>query len=428
LLGAASFHNINTYLTGTGAETQYDLNNPNQSIKAGDRFGYDYNIYVRKATAWTSLSKDVGSTHLFVSGRLGGTTLQRDGKMRNGLAPDNSYGKSKTAKFLDGGAKAGAHIALGASTVLLGAGYEWMAPTARTAFSAPQINNDFALNLKNEKVFSSEVGYMLQTTWLQANLNGYYSRLKDVTEYSMAYSDIDHSFSYISLTGINKEYYGVELGLRFKLTDNLDLEAIGTTGEAKYTNNANVLYMLSEDGKYQAPDICINKGMREGGTPLTAASLGLSYHGGGWYIDLVGNYYDRIYLYYSPITRYYRDMPILKDENGNRVTDANGNALHDTSAVPSQAKGKGGFMLDASIGRSINLSHGRRMSINLSLTNLLNNIKIVTGGMEQNRRDTDYSQGDTEEAASLRTYSFQDSPKKFYANGINGMLNVTYSF
>ncbi len=428
LLGASSFRNINTYLTGTGDETQYDLNNPNKDIKVGDRFGYDYNILVRKASAWASLSKDIGTTHLFAGGRLGGTTMQRDGKMRNGLAPDNSYGKSKTAKFLDGGAKAGAHIGLGASTLQLGISYEWKAPTARTAFSAPQINNDFALNLKNEKVFAAEAGYMLQTTWMHANLNAYYSRLQDVTEYSMAYSDVNHSFSYISLTGINKEYYGLELGMKFKLTDNLDLEAIGTVSEAKYTNNANVLYMLSEDGKYQAPDICVNKGMREGGTPLTAGSVALSYHGGGWFIDLIGNYYDRIYLYYSPITRYYRDMPILKDENGNRVADAAGNALHDVSAVPDQAKGQGGFMLDASIGRSINLRNGHRMSVNLMLTNLLNNIKIVTGGMEQNRRDTDYSQGDTEEAASIRTYSFQDSPKKFYANGTNGMLIVTYSF
>jgi hypothetical protein len=62
------------------------------------------------------------------------------------------------------------------------------------------------------------------------------------------------------------------------------------------------------------------------------------------------------------------------------------------------------------------------MSINLMLTNLLNNVKIVTGGNEQNRRDKD------ETGENIRTYSFQDSPKKFYANGINGMLIITYKF
>ena len=415
LLGAGSFHNINTYVVGTYAETsnevQYDMNNPNQSIKEGDRFGYDYNILVQKANAWGTYSVDVMNSHLFVSGRVGGITLQRDGKMRNGLAPDNSYGKGKTAKFLDGGAKAGAHINLGRGNVVtLGAGYELKAPNARTAFSAPQINNDFTTNLKNEKVFSGEVGYQLLTPWLHANLNGYYSRLQDVSEYSMAYSDVQHSFSYISLTGINKEYYGVELGMNFKVTDWLNIKALGTISEAKYTNNANVRYMLSEDGKY-TDDICVNKGMREGGTPLTAGSIDLSYHASGWFIDLIGNYYDRIYLYYSPIVRYYNDFP-----------DPDGDGVRDLSTLPDQYKGKGGFMLDASIGKSIYLRHGRSMNINLMLTNLLNNIKIVTGGMEQNRRDKD------ETGEDIRTYSFQDSPKKFYANGTNGMLIITYKF
>ena len=415
LLGATKFRNINTYVVGTYAENsnevQYDMNNPNQTVKEGDKFCYDYNILVNKANAWASYALDFGPAHLFVNGRVGGTAMQRDGKMRNGLAPNNSYGKGETASFLDGGGKAGAHINLGhGNVIVLGAGYEWKAPTARTAFAAPQINNDFAVNLKNEKVFSSEVGYQLQTSWMHANINGYFSRLTDVTEYSMAYSDVQHSFSYISLTGINKEYYGVELGMNFKLASFLNLKVLGTISEAKYTNNANVRYMLSEDGKYK-DDICVNKGMREGSTPLTAGSLDLSYHAKGWFIDLIGNYYDRIYLYYSPITRYYNDFP-----------DPDNDGVHDLSTLPDQAKGKGGFMLDASIGRSIYLHHGRRMSVNLMLTNLLNNIKIVTGGMEQNRRDKD------EEGNTIRTYSFQDSPKKFYANGTNGMLIVTYSF
>lgn len=415
LLGAKQFHNINTYVVGTYAPTssqvQYDLNHANQEIKEGDKFGYDYNIFVNKAQAWAGYTIDLRRAHLFINGNLAGLTMQRDGKMRNGLAADNSYGKSSTSKFLEGGGKIGANISLGrGNTLLLGTGYEWKAPTARTAFAAPQINNDFAFNLKMEKVFSSEIGYQFETSWLHANLNAYYSRLQDVTEYSMAYSDIQNSFSYISLTGINKEYYGVELGLNFKINSSFNIKAIGTVSEAKYVNNANVRYMLSNDGKYSAPDVCINKGMREGGTPLTAGSIDLAYHSNGWFIDLIGNYYDRIYLYYSPITRYYNDLP---DPDGDGVRDING--------IPAQAKGKGGFMLDASIGKSIYLKKGS-LSINLMLTNILNNVKIVTGGMEQNRRDKDIQGED------IRTYNFYKSPKKFYANGTNGMLIVSYKF
>ena len=90
LLGAWSFHNVNTYVIKDfgegGNEAQYDLNNPNKSVKEGDRFGYDYNIFVNKAQAWAGYSVDLSRAHVFVNGRIAGTTMQREGKMRHGLA------------------------------------------------------------------------------------------------------------------------------------------------------------------------------------------------------------------------------------------------------------------------------------------------------------------------------------------------------
>jgi len=415
LLGAKQFRNINTYVIkdyGEGSqEAQYDLNNPNQVIHEGDIYGYDYNIFVNKAQAWAGLSADVSRFHLFANGRISGTTMQREGLMRNGLAPDNSYGKSGTARFLDGGVKVGNHTNLGhGHTVMLGVGYELKTPAPRTAFQAAQVNNDFVSSLKNEKVLSAEVGYQLSNSLLKLNINAYYSHLDDVTEQSMYYLDDKRSFTYVSLTGIEKEYYGVELGLNVKVTDWLNVKGLATVSEAKYVNNADVAYMLAEDGR-TFYDRVHNEGMREGCTPLSAYSLDLSYHANGWYIDLIGNYYDRIYLYYTPVTRYEGRL-----KWNNEGTDK------DYSSIPDQAKGNGGFMLDASIGKSYYLSHGRRIGFNLMLTNILNNQSIVTGGREQSRTDID------ENGESIRTYSFQNSPYKFYANGINGMFIVTYYF
>ena len=425
LMGATSFHNSNYYVIGTYTETApeafYDLNDGStpKLVKEGDRFGYDYNVFVNRAQAWTGYELSLDRAKLFVSGRIGGTSLQREGKMRNGLAANNSYGKSEKAYFLDGGGKAGISINAGrGNTIYLGGGYEWKAPTANVAFASPQINNDFVKDLSTEKILSAEVGYQYQTSWLHANIQGYYSRLQDVTEYSMFYYDNANSFSYVSLSGINKHYYGVELGLDFKVTSAFSIKTLATVSEAKYANNANVRYMLSDDGKYY-DDIVVNKNMREGGTPLSAYSIDLSYNTNGWYLDLIGNYYDRIYLYYTPVSRYYSNLPIAKDENGNTIVDEDNKPMRDISKVPSQAKGKGGFMLDASIGKSIYIGK-HQMSINLTLTNILNNRKIVTGGMEQNRQSYDDS------GEAIRTYNFINNPKKFYVNGINGMLNITY--
>lgn len=420
LLGATTYHNINTYALGTydrnSDEIQYDLNHRNAIIGEGDRFGYDYNLFVNNAKAWTSFSHDWGILHYTIAGKIGYTSMQRDGKMRNGLAANNSYGKSGVAQFLDGGVKLGTSFNLGrGNTLTIGAGYETRAPQARTAFASPEINNDYVTNLKNEKVFSAEIGYQLQTSWLHANINAYYSYLTDVTDWQNYYFDDINSFSYVSLTNIKKVYSGVEAGLRFKVTSSFDINLIGQISEAKITNNSNVRYMNSTSAQY-TDEIVYNKDMRDAGTPLTAVSLGLSYHKGGWFIDLNCNYYDRIYLSYSPSYRYASTLDTRQNVTGN-IYDNDGNVL--PSAVE-QAKGKGGFMVDGSIGRSIYLKRGS-LSINLMVTNILNNQNLCTGGYEQSRSDYTNS-------GNIRAYRFSKNPMKFYAYGTNGMLNITYRF
>lgn len=420
LLGATTYHNINTYALGTydrnSDEIQYDLNHRNAIIGEGDRFGYDYNLFVNNAKAWTSFSHDWGILHYTIAGKIGYTSMQRDGKMRNGLAANNSYGKSGVAQFLNGGVKLGTSLNLGrGNTLTVGAGYETRAPQARTAFASPEINNDYVTHLKNEKVFSAEIGYQLQTSWLHANINAYYSYLTDVTDWQNYYFDDINSFSYVSLTNIKKVYSGVEAGLRFKVTSSFDINLIGQISEAKITNNSNVRYMNSTSAQY-TDEIVYNKDMRDAGTPLTAASLGLSYHKGGWFIDLNCNYYDRIYLSYSPSYRYASTLDTRQNVTGN-IYDNDGNVL--PSAVE-QAKGKGGFMVDGSIGRSIYLKRGS-LSINLMVTNILNNQNLCTGGYEQSRSDYTNS-------GNIRAYRFSKNPMKFYAYGTNGMLNITYRF
>ncbi|WP_337949930.1 TonB-dependent receptor [Prevotella sp.] len=419
LLGATQFHNINTYALGTypanADEIQYDLNNPNAVVKEDDKFGYSYNLLVNNGKLWTSYSENFGILHYLVAAKLGYTAMQRDGKMRNGLAKDNSYGKSHTAQFIDGGLKFGANINLGrGNTFTLGLGYEHKAPQAKVAFVSPEINNDFVKNLKNERVFSSEIGYQLQTSWLHANINAYYSYLTNVSDWQNFYYDDINSFSYVSITGMKKAYYGVEAGLKFKVTSAFDVKLIGQISDAKILNDNTVSYMNSTKG-VEYTETIYNKNMRDNGTPLTAASLGLSYHSGGWFLDLNANYYDRIYLSYSPCYRYHSSAT------------ARGNCFDNNEPIRSafeQAKGHGGFMLDGSIGRSIYLKRGS-LSINLSVTNILNNTNIVTGGYEQSR--SDYSKK-TDGTTTNRAYKFSKNPMKFFAYGTNGMLNIAYKF
>jgi hypothetical protein len=341
--------------------------------------------------------------------------------MRNGMAPEFSYGKSGTAHFGEMGTKGSLTFDAGRGHVFAaGLGYEWRAPLATTAFAAPEISNDFVSGLKDEHIFSSELSYQYHNSWLHVNLNGYYSRLTHVTEWQNFYFDDINSFSYVSLTGLKKEYYGVELGAKIKLMSSLDLNLIGTYGEGKNINDARVRYMNSTKATYTTEKAYV-RGMHEAGTPLTALSAGLSYHNRGWFIDLNCNYYDRIYLSYSPCYRYESTLSYRQQLEGN-VFDNQGNLIEESIE---QTKGHGGFMVDGSIGRFIRMKKGRSLSINLMVTNILNNTRLVTGGFEQSR--SDYTGANTDNVKN-RVYKFSQNPKKYYAFGANGMLNLTYKF
>ena len=418
MLGGAYFHNVNTYALGDYASTdprvQYDLNNPNRAIREGDRMRYDYDLWNQSARLWAGITKDKGISHNFITARVGGTQMRRDGHMDNGMCAGYSYGKSGKGYFLDGGFKMGSTLNLGKGNALsMGVGYEARAPQASVAFESPEMNNNFVRNLKNEKIASAELSYAYNGSWLRANLTGYFTRTYDGTEWQNYYNDDENSFTYNSLNGVEKNYYGAELGLDFKVTSSFDINVLGTWAEAEYASNTDVTYMVSTSAE-QKTDVCYNKGMRESGTPLAAASIGLNYRVKGWYLSLIGNYYDRIYLSYSTNRRYVKNM-------------INANLQHNdgTFDVPDQAKGDGGFMLDASIGKQFRLGHNP-LSVNLMLTNILNNRGITTGGYEQSR--SDYSTNSVTGATSERKYSFSRNPKKYYAQGFNFMLNLNYRF
>jgi hypothetical protein len=343
--------------------------------------------------------------------------------------------------------------------VTIGAGFELKAPQAQAAFVSPEMTNDFVDNLKNEKIFSSELGYQFETSWLKANVSGYYNYLTDVSEWQNYFDDIQGAFTYVSMTGIKKAYYGLEWGIKIKLNSAFSIRTIGTISEAKNMNNSSVRFMNSTEGTYH-DDIVYNKNMREASTPLSAYNLTLSYSAKGWFIDVAGNYYHRIYLGYAPVFRYGTSLDARQtswtqfyDANGNQPNKGNdpskyivtGEQVYYTTAqaaqdpsvqegqllpgVLDQEKSKGGFMLDLSIGKSIRLKKGQ-LSINLSLSNVLNNTSLCTGGYEQGRMnfgggldaDGNISVG------SARLYKFDRNPKKFYAYGINGMLNIGYRF
>ena len=416
LLGANKYTDIDKFSVGDfGPNSDYvqnDVDNPNRQIGEGDVFGYDYDLYVNKANLFYQHRFDKDIFHIFAGAHLEGTTMERYGHMRNGRAMEFSKGSSGTAKFLGGGTKFGIILKFDAYNMLsFGAGYENRAPIAYNSFIAPRMRNDFVRGLENEDILNAELSYSLSAGPVTAKVSGYATLFNNCVEQNAFYNDLQSQFTYLTMTGVSKVHYGVEAAVVYNVTSALSFNAVASVGNAEYRKDVNG-FLISENEKVVMNDKVYMDGVKVDGTPLTALSLGVDYNVNGWYLSANVNYYDNIYIDASKYAR-------LESVVGEPVIDATtGKEILD---LPTQFSGRGDFMVDASIGKSISLRRGKKLNINLSLNNILNNQKMITGGYEQNRGDS-YADGEA------RTYKFSKNPFLYYANAFNAYLNIGLRF
>lgn len=456
LLGANKYIDLDSYSISdygmNSTEVQNDVDHPNRNIKEGDIFGYNYLIYVDKLTGYGSNVWKKGNMTTTVSANIEGTWMSRYGKMRNGRASEYSKGSSGWAGFLGGGGKLQLKYKLATSFLYLGAAVQSQAPLAYNSFVAPRIQNNYVNNLENEFFQNYEAGYQWYFGPVSGKIAGYFTQFEDVSQQTAFYNDDAGYLTYLSMTGIRKQHMGLEAAITINLCRNLKLNLIGTLSDAKYVNNplGQLAYEGSNGDTYAAINKWINpitnkeqplrvfmNGVKVGSTPLTAASVGLDYYINGWYLSANLNYYDRVYVDAASYCRlgkvmdnnkYYTSDLSEVNVNTGAITNAfveakaNGGNVYDESTgellasyTAKQEKFKGGFMLDASIGRSFNLRGGKRLNVNLQVQNITNNTNLRTGGYEQNRADK-------------ATYVFSKNSYYYYANAINAYLNVSLKF
>lgn len=496
LLGGSRYLDIDKFAAGdygmNSIQAQPEVNTPLHYVGKDDKFGYEYNTDVNFEKLWAQYNYHAGSINLDLAGHIAGTQMQRDGKMHNGqgmnllttdeamaLAKsaghlisyagqyyyDNSYGKSGWANFMGGGVKGKVSWAPVMNHRLsVAANWEKKAPLVRNAFVAPRVQNNYVNNLTLEDIYGAEASYSFQFGPLRGTVTGYFNEFKNAVDQTAFFNDANSAFTYLTMSKVNRRHYGVEAGLDLAmdfLLENLTFRAMGSYGEAEYTNNPYA--QLTTEGMSNTDNAKVNtwknpvtgesmplqvvaEGMRVGGTPLTALNLGLKWNKNYWFLELNANYYDRVYIAYSPYRRLTNIMTNYTpsvDAAGNNVYGVtraelagNGGVLFTTEGkfrkayAPDQEKAKGGWMIDASIGKSIRLRRGKTMSINLQLQNLANNTNLKTGGYEQNRDDAYYNTYGTGDGSKGldKAYKFSKNSKYYYANAMNFFLNLGYKF
>lgn len=392
---------------------QNDLNNPNRKVGVGDRFGYDYNVNSVRANAWIQNVINLPKWDINYGLNISYTQFQRVGNMRNGRAPENSYGKGELHQFDNAALKLGLGYKLdGRNRFVFHGYYGTKAPLSDRAYVSPRIRDGVVAGLSSERLLSGDISYVFNYRAIKGSITGFWTEQYNSTERLSFYDDEFQTFMNYALTNVRKSYRGVEVGMQAALTPSLTVSLAGTFSKYKYKNRP-MGTRSYENG--MAPDttqVVYLKNYYVAGTPQTCLSLSFNYRAPGmWFFELNGTYMGDSYISLAP-NRHEERSDIL----------SNFNSLEEYEAwvtdFTKQDKLKNAFVVNASIGKVIYLSRSSSLNINLNVTNLLNNKDIQTSGYQQCRINTsDY----------LNTTTRYPN-KYYYAQGLKVFLNMGVKF
>ena len=390
---------------------QNDLNNPNRHVTDGDVFGYNYYINAIQAKAWIQNMINLPKWDINYGLELSYTQFQRDGKMRNGRAPLNSYGKGKTHRFDNGAIKAGATYKIdGRNAISLRAEYTTLAPLFEYAYISPRIKDTAIDGLQSTRIASVDLSYNWNYRRFRGTIGAFYTDMFDLTERTSYYDDQYSTFMNYVTKGVRQNYRGIELGMAFKITPSITATFAGTVASYRYKNNPTGVRSY-ENG--MAPDTATTvylKNYHIGGTPQTAFNLGIDWAAPRmWFFNINASWMGNAYVNQSPIRHealtdlwtHYPDPEQLAQ------------AVRDITA---EDKLNDAFTLNASVGKLIYLNRTMSLNINLNVDNILNKKDIMTYGYQQGRFDySDFNR-------------LKYPNKYFYAQGIKVFVNIGLRF
>lgn len=413
LLGAEYWRDIDNFserdFAGNLNILQNDMNNPDRRVGKGDVFGYDYNMQVLNASAWLQNQISAGHWNANYGMEVSYNTFVRVGNMRNGRAPENSYGAGVRHTFDNASLKAGATYKLdGRNYFTAHASYGSRAPLPDYSYVSPRTKDTAIQGLKSERFATADLSYSWNYPRFRGSITGYFTEMWDGVKRNGFFDYQLNTFMNYTMSGIQTEYKGVELGMEYKLLSNLSVTAAGTLSRQTYENNP-LGYRSYENGS--ADDVIRQvfiKGYRIGGAPQQAYSLGLNYNVNNWFLEMNGQWFGDNWIELSPSR--HEEMPGLW-----KYCFSEEDYLKRMAEITYQDKLNNAFVLNASIGKMIYTKFGS-VNFNLNVNNLLNNKNIQTGGYQEGKFD-------------YTTYNVNKFPNKlYYAQGIKVFFNVGIKF
>ncbi|GAA4460009.1 carboxypeptidase-like regulatory domain-containing protein [Nemorincola caseinilytica] len=420
LLGGDFYLNTYQFLdaqnTGNTSYAQNNLNEPNKLIKTGDKYGYDYILRNMQTEVWGQTTATLDMVDLFGALNVGHTSFSREGLYKNGLFPNNSFGKSEAHGFFTYKAKAGAALKLGLHNIFyVNADHTEEAPLMSNTYIS-QATRDFVINAPTTiKTNTLEAGYMLRTHRVNLRFTGYVTDAKDITSIRRFFYDELGTQAFISyvMNKVSTRATGIEFAANYKISSMWSLTGVASVGQYFYTNSPDVNIYLDNDPAVATTShkTYINN-YYVGNGPQSVYSMALSYRPGRWTIASNINYIDRNYIDIYPDRRTASAVALVTPGS------PQWHSIIDQERMPSA------YTVDLYVSRSFSTSrytkkftsHSTSLFVSLGINNLLDKRDIKVAGYEQLRYD--FGNRSTDKFLNYYDYAF----------GLNYSANISFRF
>jgi hypothetical protein len=390
---------------------QNDLRRPNRVVLLRERYGYDYDMFVRRIGLWAQGRWTMENFDAFFAVNVHNNQFWRTGNVRNGLFPFSSFGRSTLNNFLTYGAKAGLTIkADGANFVYIHGAAMTRPPDYENVYLSPRSRDAQQTTATSEFVFSFEAGYLHQTERLKARATLFMTSIANGMNVVSFFHDDYNNFVNYALSEVGKMYMGAELGAEFKITAHVTASLAASFNRATYNTDQFVQVTQDNNAALLEKGVIRSKGLKIGTMPQEAYGAGLNYRSNAWFAGVHANYFRNIWLDFNPVRR--------TDNATNGV--AAGTPLY--NSIMDQTKLKDQLTVDAVLGYSWRLTNmGKEkkplvLTWSLGINNLLNNTNMVIGGSEQLRFD--FTGKDVNKFP----------PRFFYGYGLNYFTSIAVKF
>ena len=383
--------------------SQNDLNHPNNLVKEGDVFGYDYIANINTQNGFAEADFTYSKVDFYVGLSLSNTTFWRTGNMKNGRFPNNSYGDSDKNNFFNYGLKGGVTYKLNGKNYITANGmYMTRAPFFWNSYVSARTRDFVVPNLKSETIYSGDLSYILRTPIVKLRATVYYTQFQDQTWTRSFYHDALHTFVNYSMTGLDQLNTGFELGVEANVSPTWTITAVAAKGQNIYTSRPTATITRDNDAIDLVTGRTIYlKNYYVGGSPQTVASLGLKYSSPKyWFAQVKANYFGGIYLPVNPDRRSEEALAGFYSDDI-RV-----------EGILAQEKLDDGFTVDFYGGKSWRINHKYNVGFSLSINNLLGTTDFKMSGYEQLRYDN----------ANINKFP----PKYYYMYGRTYFLNLYF--